>query len=414
MDTRPGHRRIVLTLLAALVVGCGSATPPSPGLSSLPPTDRADSPAKAETPAASTSAPTNAAPPIATLDLLVEPPKGDIPGATAAKLQAVLDRRVSQGAPDAIGAVITSAGAWSGAAGVDGPNDRKATPRDEFNVASVSKPMLAALILRLSQDEKLDLDLPLQTYLGDLGVDANGATVRQALAMRSGIGDTAASLQAEARADCGHAWTRAEVLRSIPAPHGAPGAAFEYSNPTYKLLGYAAEHVTGQSLESAFAERMFTPFALDRMLLQGPGRATPKPWALPVSGHSGALDVASFGVGGTLPCLSVSTFSFATSAVASDALSLARWGWTLFSGRVIDRDQLVAMTTVDRNDYGLGIERLPDFAPDLAYGTHGSQVGYAAFLAILPARRVVVVAFVNDEQADVQGLCRELAGSLSE
>jgi D-alanyl-D-alanine carboxypeptidase len=343
-----------------------------------------------------------------------ELPTESLPATVATRLESVLNELVTRGAPDAIGAVITPDGIWSGAAGVDGPNARKATPHDEFSVASVSKPMLAALILRLAQDGELDLDAPLSSYLGDLAIDTNGTTVRQALAMRSGIGDTSANLQEEARADCAHVWSRTEVLRSIPEPHGSAGATFEYSNPTYKLLGYAAEHLTGQSLETAFNERLFAPFGLDRVLVQGPARATPKPWALPMASHSGALDLARYGVGGTLPCLSLSTFSFATSAVASDAPSLARWGWALFSGKLLDRNQLVAMTTVDRNDYGLGIERLPDFAPDLAYGTHGGQVGYAAFLAVLPARQTVVVAFVNDEDADVQGACRALARALTE
>jgi len=351
---------------------------------------------------------------MASLDLLPELPRGDLPAATAARLQSILDDLVTGGAPDAIGAIITPNGAWSGAAGIDGPSLRKATARDEFNIASVSKPMLAALILRLSQEGTLDLDAPLSTYLGDLAVNANGSTVRQALAMRSGIGDTPSDIQAEARADCAHAWSRTEVLRSIPAPHGSAGATFEYSNPTYKLLGYAAERLTGQPLETAFNERLFRPLGLDRVLLQGPARATPKPWALPNASHQGALDLASYGVGGTLPCLSISTFSFATAAVASDAPSLARWGWALFSGKLLDRDHLVAMTTVDGNDYALGIERLPDFAPDLAYGTHGGQVGYSAFLAVLPASQTVVVAFINDEDADVQGACRALARALAE
>ena len=47
------------------------------------------------------------------------------------------------------------------------------------------------------------------------------------------------------------------------------------------------------------------------------------------------------------------------------------------------------MTTVDRSVHGLGIDRLSDFAPDVAYGHAGSQAGYSALLTMLPERRAV-------------------------
>ncbi|HEV2005451.1 MAG TPA: serine hydrolase, partial [Candidatus Limnocylindrales bacterium] len=150
----------------------------------------------------------------------------------------------------------------------------------------------------------------------------------------------------------------------------------------------------------------------DRILLQGATRLTPKPWALPIAGHNASLDLAAYGTGGALPCLSVATFSFATSAIASDAPSLARWGWGLFSGTLLDRDSLMAMTTAEFGGYGLGIERLPDFSPNLAYGVHGGQVGYSAFLVILPERQAVAALFVNDADADVQAGARRLIRAL--
>ena len=320
---------------------------------------------------------------------------------TTSRLQAVLDGLVAGGAPDAIGAVVTAGGSWSGAAGIDGPGGRLATPADLFNIASISKPIFAALILRLAQDGQMDLDAPISDYLGDLPVDSNGATVREVLAMRSGIGETTSAQVDAVRADCSRVWTRKEILAGIPAPHAEAGASYEYSNPGYKLLGYAAEQVTGESIDVAVDDRMFSPLGSDRILVQGPGRTTPDPWALPIAGHENDLDLAAYGTGGTLPCVSLSTYSF-QSAVASDAPTLARWGWELFSGTLIDRDSLAAMTTIGPNGWGLGIERLPEFGTTLAFGTRGSQVGYNSFLFILPEPQVVAVLFINDGAADVE------------
>jgi len=332
--------------------------------------------------------------------------------AKAATLQGILDRIVAGGAPDAIAAVITADGTWAGAAGIDGPKGRLARPDDEFGIASVSKTLLAALVMRLAEQGKIDLDAPVAAYLDGMTVDANGATVRQALAMRSGLGATVEGAGAKALADCGRAWTRDEVLATIPAPFAAAGTTYEYSNPTFKLLGYAAEHVAGARLATALRTNVLDPVGADRILLQGPGRETPKPWALPVAGHGGALALARYGTGGALPCLAFSTFALGASGMASDAPSLARWGWALFSGKVIAARSLETMTTLEDGKHGLGIDRLRDLPGEVAYGHSGSAPGYAALLAILPERQIVVVMFVNEEQADVYGNAQKLLAAL--
>jgi CubicO group peptidase (beta-lactamase class C family) len=146
---------------------------------------------------------------------------------------------------------------------------------------------------------------------------------------------------------------------------------------------------------------VFDPVAADRILLQGPGQTTPKPWALPIAGYGGSLALAKYGTGGTLPCLGLSTVSLGASGMAADAPSLARWGWGLFSGEIVKADTLAAMIeAIGVDGYGLGIERFTDFPPATVYGHSGSGVGYSALLAVLPERQTVVVVFINEEGAD--------------
>jgi D-alanyl-D-alanine carboxypeptidase len=396
-------RFAVALITLSLAAGCGPSALGSPGATAITPTPTA---VASQTPSVPPATPPS-------LTELPPYPAAALDAETAAKLQAALDGLVEGGAPDAIGAVVTADGWWSGAAGIDGPDGRLATPEDEFNIASISKPIFAALILRLAQDGEMDLDAPISEYLGGLKVDSNGATVRQVLAMRSGIGETTSAQLAEVRADCSRVWTRKEVLAAIPAPHAEPGASYEYSNPGYKLLGFAAEQVTGDPIETALDELMFAPLGSDRILLQRPGRTTPEPWALPIVGHENDLDLADYGTGGTLPCVALSTYSF-QSAIATDAPTLARWGWELFSGTLLDRDSLAAMTTIGPNGWGLGIERLPEFGTTLAFGTRGHQTGYNSFLFILPEPQIVAVLFINDGNADVEAGGAQLVRALRE
>jgi D-alanyl-D-alanine carboxypeptidase len=407
---------LAAVLMSTVLGACAPAAIESTSSTSPVPLTSGSVPSAVASSSPAASMPTMSAPPSAAPVPLLGPlPAATIDGPTATRLQQVVDGLVKDGNPDAIAAVITAQGTWSGAAGTDGPKNRAAKPTDEFGIASVSKTILAALVLRLVEQGKIDLDEPLATYLDGVHVNANGATVREALAMRSGLGDTTEGAIASALAQCEHVWTRDEVLATIPAPFADPGTTFHYSNPTYKLLGYAAEGAVDTPLWKALRTSVLDPAHADRLLLQGPDRPTPKPWALPLEGSNGSLATGRYGIGGTLPCVGFSTLSLGASAMASDAPTLARWGWELFSGRIIGPESLAKMTTsTDSEGHGLGIDRMFDFGSVLAYGHTGSEEGYAALLAILPERQAVVVLFINDARADVArsalGLVQAIGG----
>jgi D-alanyl-D-alanine carboxypeptidase len=397
------------------VAGCaGSASVPSSG----PPDGRTLSPALSPAPSrgAATPTPTPARsqpvqPSASPLPPFKAPPTGELDAAHAGALQRALDDLVAAGSPDAIAAVITPDGSWSGAAGIDGPKGRRALPTDHFGLASVSKPILAALVLKLVEQGKLDLDAPLATYLEPTDADTNGSTLGQALSMRSGLGDTSGAAFETTYANCDKVWTRAEIKSTFTSPAGSAGT-YHYSNPSYKLMGYAAERASGKPLSDALRTLVFDPVGADLILLQGPGHPTPKPWALPIAGHGGEIDLASFGTGAALPCLAFATLAIGSSGIASDAPSLARWGWNLFADKVIGPDALATMTTLTDGEHGFGIDRLREFSPDIAYGHIGSMPGYAAILAILPARQTVVVVFVNDGATDIVHAGRSVLDAL--
>jgi D-alanyl-D-alanine carboxypeptidase len=217
-------------------------------------------------------------------------PAATLDAATAAALQAVIDKATAASAPDMIAAVITPEGTWAGASGIGGPDGRAATAEDEFAIASVTKTFTATLIMRLVEQGKIDLDAPLATYLGDLGVDANGATVRQALGMRSGQAADADDAAALIHADPAHVWTAAELVTHFPPPAAAAGETYIYSNYGYSLLAFAAEHVTGTSFASAMRTEVLDPVGATRVVPQGTDAPTPKPWALPIEAHFGGVN----------------------------------------------------------------------------------------------------------------------------
>ncbi|MBH0123103.1 beta-lactamase family protein, partial [Rhodococcus sp. CX] len=135
---------------------------------------------------------------------------------------------------------------------------------DHFRIGSITKTFTATVALQLAQEGKFGLDDPLEQYFPQ--VDTNGATIRQALNMTSGIPTytTDAFLNALAD-DPQRVWTPDELLATIegvPAEF-APGEGWDYSNTNYVLLGMLAERFGGAPLKTLIQDRIFTPLQMN-------------------------------------------------------------------------------------------------------------------------------------------------------
>jgi CubicO group peptidase (beta-lactamase class C family) len=111
-------------------------------------------------------------------------------------------------------------------------------------VASITKTFVAAEVLLLAKSGRINLDAPLSTYVKHR-LTSNGATVRQHLAMRSGLpnylpADYSRMDKAIAAAPARH-WTGEQILAYDTAPSGKPDSEYNYSNPNYVLLGMLIE-----------------------------------------------------------------------------------------------------------------------------------------------------------------------------
>ena len=136
------------------------------------------------------------------------------------------------------GGQIVSTGAW----GMAGPN-RAATASTPYNLASLTKPLTAEVILRLVSAGKLSLDEPMDRYWSDPDLSRDPRrmklTVRMALSHRTGLPN----------------WRDAKGL----AFDHDPGTATGYSGEGYQYAARYAEHRTGQSFETLAGRWLFAP-----------------------------------------------------------------------------------------------------------------------------------------------------------
>ena len=397
---RAGIGAAVILLLA----GCtGSVNPP---------VDTGPATVTASAPASSAAAPTpsdTAAPsavsdgaltrPVLSPSALPFPAQSSaaLPAPQQGALQLALDAMVrdSTMVRGVTAAVVSPAGSWSGAAGVDA-NAARMVPDDMVGIASITKTVTAAEVLQLAQTGRIDLDAPASNYLSHRLLQDN-PTVRQLLSHTSGVPDfaTSAALFAAGVADPTRSWTADEVLSYVTDPVKAPGGAVrDYSGSNYLLLGMLIEKVTGLSYSQAVRRDVLSGVG-DRMVVQDAERPTPPLAAADPSTGPVSDDF--------LPDRAVASVLGADGGIAADAPTVAGWGYRLYGGMVLPADRTVEMVTEVAPGYGLGTDILEQRSGPNggAVGHHGGGSGYVTVLTVVPADHlsIAILAVGTDDSA---------------
>jgi CubicO group peptidase (beta-lactamase class C family) len=136
-----------------------------------------------------------------------------------------------------------------------------------FPIGSIGKVYTAALVMTLVDEGKLDLDVPIVTYLPNLKFADERArdtiTLRQLLSHQSGLfGDyyDDFGMGDDALARCVASFSS---LRQL----SAPGELWAYCSSGFMLAGRVVEVVTGKPFEAAIRERIFEPLGLDHSFI---------------------------------------------------------------------------------------------------------------------------------------------------
>lgn len=139
---------------------------------------------------------------------------------------------------------------WSRGFGVKNvETNEPVTTETVFEAASLSKVVFAYGVLKLVDEGKLDLDVPLNKYLGnnyDVGDDArlNLITARRVLSHTSGFPN----------------W-RAQDSKTLPI-NFTPGEKFSYSGEGFVYLSKVVEKITGMQLEDFMQQTVLKPLGM--------------------------------------------------------------------------------------------------------------------------------------------------------
>lgn len=129
------------------------------------------------------------------------------------------------------------------------------------NIFSSGKPVLAAVVLQLVQEDRLQLDQQVIAYWPEFAVAGKDTvTVRQLLAHSAGLPAIGEVLEPEALYD----WSRMVAALEVQQPWWQPGTAQGYAPMTYGwLLGELVRRVDGCMPGAAIAQRIAGPLELE-------------------------------------------------------------------------------------------------------------------------------------------------------
>lgn len=140
----------------------------------------------------------------------------------------------------------------------------------QLPVASASKWMTAALVMRVVEEGKLSLDEPIGNRLAEFTGPAANITLRQILSFTSGQGGLAGLVDVRQDPRISLA-DSAKLIAAIPL-HDAPGTVFKYGSPALQIAGALVEQATGESWSQAFDERLARPLGMTHTVWANPLR----------------------------------------------------------------------------------------------------------------------------------------------
>ena len=281
-----------------------------------------------------------------------------------------------------------------------------------FRIASITKPIVAALVLDAVARGELGLDDVVGDRLPGVLRPDPPVTIRQLLEHTSGIFDESngVSTQADVEADIAKladpalraeatatlqqvlAGTRAiasdRVIVALSETHDRlfpPGTQFSYSNTNYQVAAMLLERQTGSPLADLLRTRLVEPLELQRTSIAPPDTASPEFRGYGTSATDGSFvditdDLGWFGNGGNGGIIST----------PDDLLTAMQ---AIVGGRYLPAELTTEMLTARQGTYALGIGSYP-FSCGTLFGHQGGVNGTASIAtASTDGHDGVVVAF---------------------
>jgi len=329
----------------------------------------------------------------------------DVPTDFDPRLKEIRDfvvREVADGTVPSLAVAVAHNGevVWEEAFGfADVEGGIRATPHTMYRSGSIAKPITATAVMRLVEADAIDLDAPIETYLGGLTLryfarTPEEVTVRRVLQDKAGLPphNQLFFLDEEPGRPPFH-----ETVRRYGNVMFPPGWSHIYANLGYELLGRAVEEVSGTDFPRYVHANVFTPLGMaaaqvyvgEELL----NRAATSYYG--TSGEPVPQNLSPYHGNGDVYC---------------SAHDLLRFAMFYLKNHLPDQDRVLADSTIDEmhsagppsgtvgsDDYGLGWGVSVDELGIRSIHHGGQTTGVSNFMVLVPSENLAVVILSNTD-----------------
>lgn len=268
-----------------------------------------------------------------------------------------------------------------------------ATEHTPFNIASLTKTMTGVGLMTLVQAGKVDLDQPVNDYLGPDPIqsrvgDPRAVTVRQVANHTSGLPPQDSTFYGE---DIPKVPTLSQTIQRYGIVMQRPGERYNYSNLGFAVLGRLIGQVSGKSYADYMRQEVFLPLGMTRSSVD----VAPGLEAYRARGYDFDRN----------PIPDSASADPAAGSVFSSAHDIARFGMFLLKNHPTDQAPILNDRFIDRlssdpiptsatNGYAVAINvtRLNGYR---VLGHSGSSSGVHSDFVIVPERNLGVLVMAN-------------------
>lgn len=294
-------------------------------------------------------------------------------------------------------------------AGIVGRNDQPIEADYQYKIASITKTLVATVILQLEEEGKLDINEKAGKYLNEIDfltfpeihiLDkvsySDSITIKHLLTHTSGIADIFSDkdlrFNISVLLNKKRQFTPQKIIKIFyryklnKNPTNRPGQGYHYSDVNYMLLGFIVEQITGKSLPQAVRERILDKVTMENTYFE---------YFEEVHGHGNMIDAYLNKINITQKINT--SYEWAGGGYVSTVKDMADFIRALFSlelfkdPETLERMMDISLSREFGGGYGLGL--LQYELNDIIFYGHGGF--YGSILAYSPDKNLLISANIG-------------------
>ncbi|WP_396589905.1 serine hydrolase domain-containing protein [Allomuricauda sp. R78024] len=331
---------------------------------------------------------------------------------TEERLQAIVDAKVSDGLKGVSVSIRVNGQERWGLVGGFSSETETVTTNMKFGIASITKTVVAATILKLEEEELLSLDDTIGDWLTleSENIDED-ITIFQLLNHLTGLKGyfQHPDIWTRVEGDLATAIPSEELVTYVGEPIFSAGERYEYSNSNYLILGLIIKAVSGQNVGEAMRTRFWGPLGLANTYF-GTDEDVVGPMANPWRDSDGNGQIED--ISADFKAAYHSVF-FTAADVFTTSGDLSMWAYQLYEGNALtetSKSKMLDFLFIDTgtpifDGYGLGVRRI-NLAGRETWGHTGGMRGYGSYMLYEPTSGVSIAMLNNQSRSENGPLLR--------